>query len=203
VSQKIKIENIKTLLSAIDNLIDIKTIIRKTVPTYELNEELENQFISSLKTLHNKLNPFFSKYLQINANSMATSPSASIKEKIIELANQKNLFLISANSSKKALKNVGIDPRFIIVSGGPLFSEDYTFVNPSLSENILIGIKSKCERIINQLKSEDWTKKDLVFIFEKENITDKLILKRAEQISKIIGKNVVLVGLGSWNELEK
>ncbi|HEY0089914.1 MAG TPA: DUF2100 domain-containing protein [Candidatus Lokiarchaeia archaeon] len=202
-SQKIKIENIKTLLSAIDNLIDIKTIIRKTVPTYELNEELENQFISSLKTLHNKLNPFFSKYLQINANSMATSPSASIKEKIIELANQKNLFLISANSSKKALKNVGIDPRFIIVSGGPLFSEDYTFVNPSLSENILIGIKSKCERIINQLKSEDWTKKDLVFIFEKENITDKLILKRAEQISKIIGKNVVLVGLGSWNELEK
>jgi len=203
VSQKIKIENIKTLLSAIDNLIDIKTIIRKTVPTYELNEELENQFISSLKTLHNKLNPFFSKYLQINANSMATSPSASIKEKIIELANQKNLFLISANSSKKALKNVGIDPRFIIVSGGPLFSEDYTVVNPSLSENILIGIKSKCERIINQLKSEDWTKKDLVFIFEKENITDKLILKRAEQISKIIGKNVVLVGLGSWNELEK
>lgn len=202
-SQKIKIENIKTLLSAIDNLIDIKTIIRKTVPTYELNEELENQFISSLKTLHNKLNPFFSKYLQINANSMATSPSASIKEKIIELANQKNLFLISANSSKKALKNVGIDPRFIIVSGGPLFSEDYTVVNPSLSENILIGIKSKCERIINQLKSEDWTKKDLVFIFEKENITDKLILKRAEQISKIIGKNVVLVGLGSWNELEK
>jgi hypothetical protein len=134
---------------------------------------------------------------------MAKPTSASIKEKIIELANQKNLFLISANSSKKTLKNVGIDPRFIIVSGGPLFSEDYTIVNPSLSENVLIGIKSRCERIINQLKSEDWTKKDLVFIFEKENITDKLILKRTEQISNIIGKKVVLIELNSWNELEK
>ncbi len=84
-----------------------------------------------------------------------------------------------------------------------MFSEDYIIVNPSLSEKVLIGIKSKCERIINQLKSEDWTKKDLVFIFEKENITDKLILKRIEQISNNIGKKVILIELNSWNELEK
>ena len=103
---------------------------------------------------------------------------------------------------KKKLKNIGIDPRNIIVSGGPLFFKDYKIINPNLSEPALENIKKKCERLIKQLENEDWSKQNLIFIYEKENPTDELILSKLDRISNIIGKNLKTFELKSWKDLE-
>lgn len=194
--KRIKFEEVKALLTAIDDLIEIKLLIRKSVPNYNLNESSNNQFISLLKSLQKKLVPIFSKYLKDDISTK------EIKKSILELMNAGKIALISANSSKKKLKSIGVDPRSLIVSGGPLFFEDYKIINPNLPVKALQGIKKKCDRLINQIKSKNWREKDLIFIYEKENPTDKLILNRTEEISNLIGKKVITFKIKSWKYLD-
>ena len=97
---------------------------------------------------------------------------------------------------------MGIDPRHVIVSGGPIFYEDYKIINPNLNDKALENIKTKCERILNELERESWQNKDLFFIYESENPTDKLIIKRLELVTKIIGKNLKLIEINDWKDFD-
>jgi hypothetical protein len=112
--------------------------------------------------------------------------------------NQNNIVLISANSSKKKLKKIGVDPRQIIVSGGPLFVEDYKILNPKIQKEALENIKKKCLRLVNQIKAENWKDKDIIFIYEEGNATDELILKKSNKIIELIGKNLKTLKIESW-----
>ena len=194
-------EEIKALLAAIDDLIDIKIIIREIVPNYNLSEAMYKNFLSKLESLQQKLKPVFSAYLNTEDKSRFED-SEDIKKKLLELVKNNMKILISANSSKKKLKSIGIDPRHIIVSGGPLVVDDYKIVNPNLSEKALENINKKCQSLIRQLKNENWSNYNLIFIHEKENITDTLILKKINIISNIIGKKVNTFELKAWNNLE-
>ncbi|MFX1452683.1 MAG: DUF2100 domain-containing protein [Promethearchaeota archaeon] len=199
--KKLNSEEVKAVLAAIDDLIDIKLLIRKIVPNYHLNEEIYESFISKLESLRHKLTPLFLKYLS-NDDIIEKETSEDIKSEILNLAKKEMMILISANSSKKKLKNMGVDPRILIASGGPLAIEDYKIINPNLSENALKNIEKKCNRLINQLRNEDWSKNNLIFIYEKENPTDLLILNKLDKISSIIGKKVKIIGLDSWKILD-
>lgn len=199
-------DDVKTILNALEDLIELKVLIRKVVPTYDLNENLNNQFLSLLKSLRNKLQPLFSKYLNIEQQeSEQPEPliKQSLKERVLELFSSSNTAgLISSNSSKKFLKNMGVDPRQLIITGGPLSLDDYKKLNPNLSQEAIDGIEKKCQRIFRDIKKQDWTTKELVFIYEGENLTDKLILNKLEEISAIIGKNVKKIELRNWEDLE-
>lgn len=202
VEKKIKIEDVKAFLTAIDDLIEIKLLIRKLVPSYNLDPILKKKFLSLLKSLQNKLQPLFSEYLNKDTLIGTKESAKYLKTKILKLLIPNNIALISANSSKKKLKTIGVDPRHLIITGGPLFVNDYKTINPELSEKAIQSIKTKCERIINQIKNRNWDDKDLIFIYEKENPTDKLILNRMEEISNIIQKKVILIELRSWKDLD-
>ena len=196
-------EEVKSLLAAIEDLLDIKLLIRKIVPDYDLNEELNEKFISLLFSLQKKLQPIFSKYLKQDDKISSKKKSIfKLKENIKEIMERDDIILISANSSKKKIKNLGFNPQNLIVSGGPLFIEDYKIINPNITNIALQGIKKKCERLTNQLKDENWKKKDLIFIYEKENPTDKLILKKLDEISNIIGKKIKPIEIKSWKALD-
>ena len=101
------------------------------------------------------------------------------------------------------LKNLGIDPRLLIITGGPLSAEDYKVINPNITEDVIKGARSKLERIFAQLKSDNWTDKDLVFIYEPNNPTDKLILKRLDAVEKLIGKPVKRFEISDWKDAEE
>ncbi|TFG27532.1 MAG: DUF2100 domain-containing protein [Promethearchaeota archaeon] len=194
-------EKVKAILAAIDDLIDIKLLIRDIAPNYHLSEKNYKEFISKIESLHNKLAPFFSEYLN-DSESHSKKSSENIENLIFDLIKSNKVVLISANASKKKLKNFGLDPRNLIVSGGPLFPEDYKMVNPNLSDSAFINIKKKCKRIVNELKNIDWSNKNLVFLYEKANPTDLLILDKIERISNIIGSSIETVELISWKNLD-
>ena len=200
---KIKSEEVKSILAAIDDLIEIKILIRKITPDYNLNDTLNKVFIEKLVDLHKNLQPLFSKYLK---EEFILKPKKSInqlKEDIQDIIKRGNFGLVSANSSKKKLKTIGFDPRLLIVTGGPLFFEDYEKVNPNISDNAIISIKKKCERNLSQIENTNWNHKDLIFIYDSNNTTDKLILKRIDDLSKLIGKKVKTLEITSWDVLDK
>ncbi|MFX1410347.1 MAG: DUF2100 domain-containing protein [Promethearchaeota archaeon] len=192
-------KEVKVLLSAIDDLIELKSLVRKTAPNYDFDYLQNEQFIALLKSLHNKIEPIFSKYL---TDDNSTHSETILRDKILKTLNRKNFALISANSSKKKLKNIGIDPRHLIVSGGPLFLEDFKVLNPNLQNDKLTIIKKKCDQLINQIKNENWEEKDLIFICEKGNLTDKFILDKKNQISELIGKKLKVLEIKSWKDLD-
>ena len=195
-------EEVKALLAAFDDLVDIKILIRKIVPNYELDSSLNEELLFLLNKLKKKLQPLFSKYLTQD-NAVKTEESKiSKKTTILEAISNDNIVLISANSSKKKLKNIGVDPRRIIVSGGPLFVEDYKVVNPNLPDKALPSIKKKCERVLNELKHEKWAGSELIFVHEEENATDKLILEKIEQVSNLIQKQINTINVDSWDVLD-
>jgi hypothetical protein len=195
-------EEVKALLAAFDDLVDIKILIRKIVPNYELDSSLNEELLFLLNKLNQKLQPLFSKYLTQESAVKTEASKIGKKKTILEAISGEKVVLISANSSKKKLKSVGVDPRNIIVSGGPLFIEDYKVVNPNLPDKALPNIKKKCERVLNELKHEKWAGTELIFVHEKENATDKLILNKLEHISNLIQKKITTINVGSWDILD-
>ena len=200
---KIKSEEVKSILAAIDDLIEIKILIRKITPDYNLNDTLNKFFIKKLVDLHKNLQPLFSKYLKEEFILKTKKSINQLKEDIQDIIKKNNFGLVSANSSKKKLKTIGFDPRLLIVTGGPLFFEDYNKINQNISDNAIISIKKKCERILTQIETINWNHKDLIFIYDSNNTTDKLILKRIDALSKLIGKKVKTLEITSWNVLDK
>jgi hypothetical protein len=197
---KIKKADVNSLLKAIEYVVDIKMIIRQITPHYELNDLLEDKFVSSLQKLHNILNPIFSTYLP--EEPLKGEKSREIgRQRIQNALTKDNRFLLSSNSAKKVLKDLGADPRNIIVSGGPFFLEDYQKVNPNIPDHALVGIQKKCERLKEELSEETWRDKDLYFIYEQNDIADQLTLEKIDRISELIGREVKTIDIESWDDL--
>lgn len=192
-------KQVKFLLEALNDLIQIKTLIRKIVPTYEFTEAQEGEFKETLKQLYNKLDPLFTKYLNVSSEIQGKK---DYKTALIEKYDKNKIILVSANSSKKVLKKMGIDPRQIIVTGGPLFFEDFKVINPDISEQALKGIRKKCERILDELKAKDWKVNDLLFVYEGDNKADDLIIDKMERLEKIIQSDIELFEIPTWDELK-
>jgi hypothetical protein len=197
---KLSPREINSILDAIQKLIDLKLIFRKTSPHYDLDEETSKEFLNTLNHLRAHLNPIFSTYLK-DQDLMGSSSIEQKIKMIISFADKRDQILVSSNSAKKVLKSLGIDPRDIIVSGGPLFYEDYKTVNPNIPDKALESIKKKCERNLEDIKSKDWEKKDLIFIYEKDDIGDALILDKIPRLEQMIEREVKTIALSSWDDL--
>jgi len=195
-------EEVKRLLEALDELLEIKTFIRKIVPNYELDRDSLEEFKSLLARIHDNLKPLFVKYLDVSIEKSSERNIDKIKTQIIDIGENGDFILLSANSIKKKLKTMGVDPRLILVSGGPLVAEDYKLVNPNLHDKALKGIEKKCERIFNEIRVLDWKDKELYFLREKNNVAEDLIMKRISKLTQIIGKDVKIITLESWSDLD-
>jgi hypothetical protein len=187
-------------LSSIDVLLDIKTTIRNITPIYEVTGFHKKHFIETLRSLQDNLGPLFSKYLEGEERFEFELTEENKKQKIIEVINSGNKALISSNSAKNILKDWGIDPRKLIVTGGPFFLEDYQKVNPNIPDHALKGIKKKCKGIMDSIKSENWEDKDLYFIYETENVADSYTYEKIDQISDLVGKEVKVIKIRSWDD---
>ena len=200
---KINSEEVKALLAALNDLIEIKVLIRKVAPNYNLDDDLNNELIQLLEALRLKLQPIFSKYLDSRYFKQNSINQKEIdKQYIVELIKKKKYIIVSASNSKKKLKNFGIDPRSIVVTGGPLFVENYKKVNPNLTDNALLGIKKKSENLVNQIKKLAKSTKELIFLYEKDNITDQIILKELDFLENTNDIKIKNYNIKSWKIFE-
>ncbi len=200
-SNKIDDAEIKALLSTLDDLIDMKILFRKLAPNYTLDKECNQQFLSILESLYLKFQPLFSKFL--NQDHTVGDKQSNAKEFLEQIKEKKSHVLVSANSSKKVLKKWGILPQNIIVSGGPLIFEDFKKVNPNISDERLSGVKKKCNHLLKLLQSNKLRGQDVIFIYEIQNLTDKIILDELNTNIDLIDKHIQLYRIPSWKLFEK
>jgi hypothetical protein len=193
--------DVKIILSALEDLLEIKVLFRKIAPNYVFDDLSKEKYLSILSTLNDKIQPIFQKFLTQNKSEESTIPNEI--EFLEQLKREDNIIIVSASSSKKILKKRGFNPLNIIVSGGPLIDEDYKKINPNLSEQSLLGIKKKCLNILNILQSQKTDEKPLIFIFEAQNLTDRIILNELESVIDLIGKKIETFEITSWKELER
>lgn len=200
---KINSEEVKALLAALNDLIEIKVLIREVAPNYNLDDELNTELMQLLEALRLKLQPIFSKYLDIGYFKENSIRQKEIDmQYIVELIKKKKYIIVSASNSKKKLKNFGIDPRSIVVTGGPIFVENYKKVNPNLTDNALLGIKKKSEHLVNQIKKLAKGAKELIFLYEKDNLTDQIILKELDFLENTNDMKIKSLNIKSWKIFE-
>ncbi|MFX1499282.1 MAG: DUF2100 domain-containing protein [Promethearchaeota archaeon] len=185
--QKINSEEVKTLTIAIDTLIEIKVLIRKLTPSYELDYESNKKLLDLLKVLYSMLQPIFNKYITSSSDIEANKNELN---DIIDIIKSNSLIIVSANSLKKKLKNHGVDPRQLIVTGGPLFIENYEKINPKISHEVFLNIKKKCENLVSQIKNLSKLNNEITFLYKKVNLTDQIILKELDELEKIVKKKI-------------
>ena len=200
-SKNLTSSDVKIILSALEDLLEIKVIFRKIAPNYVFDDLSKEKYLSILSTLYDKIQPIFQKFLTEKDSEELTILNEI--EFLEQLKREDNITIVSASSSKKILKKMGFNPLNIIVSGGPLLDEDYKKINPNISEQSLLGIKKKCLNILKILQSQKIYEKPLIFIFEDQNLTDKIILDELESIIDLIGKKIETFEITSWRELEK
>ncbi len=200
---KINSEEVKALLAALNDLIEIKVLIREVAPNYNLDDDLNKKLMQLLEALRLKLQPIFSKYLDIGYLKENSKNQKEIDTQyLVELIKKKKNIIVSASNSKKKLKNFGIDPRSIIVTGGPLFVENYKKVNPTLTDNALIGIKKKSEHLVNHIKKLAKSTTELIFLHEKDNLTDQIILKELNFLESTYDIKITNYNVKSWKIFE-
>ena len=192
---KITFEEVKAILAAIDNLIDIKILIRRIAPNYDLDDKLNKKFLNLLKILNLELQPLFRKYL---LNSFEIEKDKIVpKNNVTDLIKKENIIIISASYLKRKLKNLGADPRNLIVTGGPLFIENYKKINPTLSDEALSNIKKKSEHLLNLIEKYAKTEKQIIFLYEKDNLTDLIILEELDLLEKKVNRKIKIYKMKS------
>jgi hypothetical protein len=199
---KKKKNELQAIIGSIDTLIELKVLIRKITPHYEMGDKRKKKLLSLLGTLQNSLQPLFSQYLGTKMRIEEKEPIKIQRKRIKKVLGKDNMALISSNSAKKVLKDLGIDPRKLIITGGPLYFEDYKKVNPQIPDTALEGIKKKCENLFQEIKNHDWKNKDLYFICEKGDISDELTLEKIDRLSELINKKIKVIKIDDWKDLE-
>ena len=199
-SKNLTSTDVKIILSALEDLLEIKVLFRKIAPNYVFDDLSKEKYVSILSTLNDKIQPIFQKFLPQEKSEKSIILNEI--EFLEQLKKGDTITIVSASSSKKILKKIGFNPLNIIVSGGPLLDEDYKKINPNLSEQSLLGIKKKCQNLLNILQSQKVYEKPLIFIFEVQNLTDKIILTELESINDLIGKKIETYEITSWRQLE-
>ena len=188
---------VNTILSALEDLLELKVLFRKIAPNYQFDELTKQNYLLTLSNLYNKIQPIFLKHLpQIESNKLLLQKELQFLD---EIKRKNNKILVSASSSKKLLKRLGFNPLNIIVSGGPLLDKNYKKINPNLSNQVLLGIKKRSQHTLNLLQNNE---EPLIFIYEIQNLSDEIILNELKNCTELVGKQIITYKVSSWKALD-
>ena len=195
-------KEVNFLLNAIEDLIDIKILIRSIVPKYNLDDFNHKRLITLLSSLNEKLNPLFVRFLDLDRSSVPPESKTSLVTELKQVIDQNMFVLVSSSSAKKKLKHFGIDARNILVSGGPIFFDNYKKINKDIPEKAIPGLEKECARLVEELKDAANNLDVIIFIYEMDNITDKVILEEIEDLAQLLKKPIQKYELQSWQNLD-
>jgi hypothetical protein len=173
-------EDIVRINSAIDALVAILCEVRAFKPRYNFDSAAEGDVRKLLKTAQDALNATMEKL-------GLEQPQGREKIEVKAIDFTGILFITVSSSTRRELLNLGVDPRFVVVTGGPLNAMDVKSLNPSISNEALETVRRKVEGVWRDIEKKASEAKKILVLAEKDNKGDLMVSERADEIQKRTG----------------
>lgn len=171
-------DDIIRINSAIDALIAILCEVRAFSPMYNFDSTFEEEIRKHLKTVQDALNLTMEKM----GLEKPQEEEKKIEVKTVDFTGI--LFITVSSSTRRKLLDLGADPRFVVVTGGPLDVADVKNLNPNISDETLETVRRKVETVWRDIERKALDSKKILVLAEKDNKGDLMVAEKAEEIRK-------------------
>lgn len=186
-------EDIVRINNAIDALIAILCRVRAFAPGYNFDSATEEEIKKYFKAVQDALN------LGIDKTSEEPREGMNIEARTIDFDDI--LFITVSSSTRRKLLDLGIDSRFIVVTGGPLDVADFKSLNPNMSDVAIDTVRRKVETVWRDIERKMQGAKKILVLVEKDNRGDLMVAEKAEEIQKRTGLKTFVKTFSSLQDL--
>jgi hypothetical protein len=187
-------DDIVRINSALDALIAILCEVRAFAPGYNFDSAIEEEIRKHLKTVQEALNLTMEKM-----GLEKLQEKEKIEVKTIDFTGI--LFITVSSSTKKRLLDLGVDPRFVVVTGGPLDAMDVKSLNPNISDEALETVRRKVEGVWREIERKVSEVKRILVLAEKDNKGDLIVSEKVDEIQKRTGLKTFVKTFSSLQDL--
>ena len=187
-------EDVDRISSAVDALISILSEVRAFAPRYNFDSTTEENIKNLLKNVQDTLQVIMEKF-----GLEQQQIEERIEVKTIDLTGI--LFVVVSSNTRKRLLELGVDPRFVVVTGGPLNAIDVKSLNPSISDEALETVRRKVEGVWRDIERKAPEVKRILVLAEKGNKGDLMVSERADEIQRRTGLQTVVKTFSSVQDL--
>ncbi|MEX2703895.1 MAG: DUF2100 domain-containing protein [Candidatus Freyrarchaeum guaymaensis] len=173
-------EDIEGIRKAVDALITILCEIRSFAPGYELDSAAEERIRSLLRAVREALGGTMEKFGLQRLEEGGKSEVGRVDLSGI-------LFVVVSSSARKRLLDLGVEPRFVVVTGGPLNAVDMKALNPGISDEALEMVGRKVESVWREIESRAAEAERIVVLVEEGSEGGVMVSERADEIQRRTG----------------
>ena len=165
---------------AVDALITILCEIRSFAPGYDLDSATEERIRSLLRAVREALGGTMEKFGLQRLEEGGKSEVGKVDLSGI-------LFVVVSSSARKRLLDLGVEPRFVVVTGGPLNAVDVKALNPGISDEALEMVGRKVESVWREIESRAAEAERIVVLVEEGSEGGMMVSERADEIQRRTG----------------
>lgn len=187
-------EDIVRINSALDALVAILCEVRAFVPSYNFDSAAEEDIRKLLKTVQDALNVTMGKL-----GLEQPQERERIEFKTIDFTGI--LFITVSSSTRRKLLDLGVDPKFVVVTGGPLNAMDVKSLNPSIPEEALETVRRKVEGVWRDIEKRVPEANKILVLAERDNKGDLMVSERSGEIQKRTGLKTFVKAFSSLQDL--
>ncbi|MHA1604748.1 MAG: DUF2100 domain-containing protein [Candidatus Freyarchaeota archaeon] len=173
-------EDIEGMRKAVDALITILCEIRSFAPGYELDSAAEERIRSLLRAVREALGGTMEKFGLQRLEEGGKSEVGRVDLSGI-------LFVVVSSSARKRLLDLGVEPRFVVVTGGPLNAVDVKALNPGISDEALEMVGRKVESVWREIESRAAEAERILVLVEEGSEGGMMVSERADEIQRRTG----------------
>jgi len=173
-------EDIEGMRKAVDALITILCEIRSFAPGYDLDSATEERIRSLLRAVREALGGTMEKFGLQRLEEGGKSEVGKVDLSGI-------LFVVVSSSARKRLLDLGVEPRFVVVTGGPLNAVDVKALNPGISDEALEMVGRKVESVWREIESRAAEAERIVVLVEEGSEGGMMVSERADEIQRRTG----------------
>ncbi len=173
-------EDIEGIRKAVDALITILCEIRSFAPGYDLDSAAEERIRSLLRAVREALGGTMEKFGLQRLEEGGKSEVGRVDLSGI-------LFVVVSSSARKRLLDLGVEPRFVVVTGGPLNAVDVKALNPGISDEALEMVGRKVESVWREIESRAAEAERIVVLVEEGSEGGVMVSERADEIQRRTG----------------
>lgn len=187
-------DDVDRINRVIDALISILCEVRSFAPRYDFDSSTEEKVRNLLINVKNFLNVVMEKF-----GLEEEGGKESIEVKTMDLRDI--LFIVVSSSTRKRLLELGVDSRFVVVTGGPLNAIDVKSLNPNISEEALGTVRKKVEGVWRDIEAKAPEVKKILVLAEEGNKGDLMVSERADEIQRRTGLQTLVKTFSSVQDL--